>query len=135
MSVKKPKGGFHTHFFTNRGQKMTLYDLCKQLNIKESQIDEYFDSGVFYAKSEYDEKDLARLKTVNDLREIGMSSEKIAELLGRVDSADYAGQIRILREHRFALLDDVHNKELLITRTDYFIDEIILKQKCSEKTK
>ena len=94
---------------------MTRKEMCERCGIPPSTLRQY--EKLCAGKEDYDESDVSRISTFMTLCEAGFSPEDAMRFLGCGDEDD-DGKLRMLRDRRGALLDEIHDKERLLSRLD-----------------
>ncbi len=95
---------------------MTGAELCKRCGVPPSTLRQY--KKLCAGKEDYDESDVRRIGTFMNLCEAGFSPEDAVRFLGCGGEESNDGKLRMLRDRRGALLDDIHEKERLLSQLD-----------------
>lgn len=94
---------------------MTGAELCKRCGVPPSTLRQY--KKLCTGKEDYDESDVRRIGTFLTLCEAGFSPEDAMRFLGFGDEG-CDRKLKMLRDRRGALLDDIHEKERLLSQLD-----------------
>lgn len=109
---------------------MTLEETGKKYGISGDPLEVYLSSGLAGAKALtetgfYTETDLAALGLIDMLLRAGFDQEEAKRYLIMGERPDTGGaaasQIRMLREHRSCLRDQIHEKQKLLDSLDFMI--------------
>lgn len=104
---------------------MTGAELCRRCGVPPSTLRKYeklrpcADGGC----GDYDESDARRIGTFMTLCEAGFSPEEAMLFLCCGDESG-DGKLKMLRDKRGALLDNIHDMERLLSKLDYLAFEI-----------
>lgn len=105
---------------------MNAEEFCKTFNIAKEKMEYMEQEGLLkYLMAEdggYTD-DSYRICLVNTLMNIGMKPEDIIRYMDIPEEGYHDVKIRILREHRKNLLEDIHQKQKSLDCLDYFIHE------------
>ncbi|HKM28917.1 MAG TPA: MerR family transcriptional regulator, partial [Anaerovoracaceae bacterium] len=110
---------------------MTLLEASKRFNIEEEKLQYYEKNGLFDCHKQADgtinycDETLEYISLIDLLLKAGLDMDKLKVYLNGLgdDSISNEEQIKILIKQRYALLDDIHDKERILNQLDYIIHE------------
>ncbi len=103
---------------------MTLQRLGEQYDIAVEKLKYFSENELIEIDKEYENEDVERLSKICILYETGLSAKDIKKLLDFETENKYNEQLRLLGEHRFNLLDDIHAQQSQLDKLDYLMYEI-----------
>ena len=114
----------HLSFFVRSAMK--IGEICRRYGLSGGEIQFYIRKGILPEpqEDELSDEGLKRLGTVLLLRRAGLPDEKIEEYFGRDGRSCSGRRIRILRELRDRLLDEIHEREKLLGSFDCILYEL-----------
>lgn len=110
---------------------MTLLEASKRFKIDKEKLQYYEKTGLFDCHKQADgsidycDETLEYISLIELLLKAGLDMESLKKYLGGLgdDSISNEAQIKILIKQRYALLDDIHDKEKILNQLDYVIYE------------
>lgn len=110
---------------------MTLLEASKRFRIDGEKLRYYEENGLFDCHKQpdgsidYCEETLEYISLVDLLLKAGLDMESLKAYLSGLgdDSVSNEAQLKILMKQRYALLDDIHDKEKILNQLDYVIHE------------
>lgn len=108
---------------------MTLPEAARRFGIDRKKLLHYEKNGLFdcHRKADgsidYCDETLAYVSLIDLLLKAGLDMETLKTYLNGLgdDGISNEAQIKILIKQRYALLDDIHEKEKILNRLDYVI--------------
>lgn len=108
---------------------MTLFEACERFSIDKEKLQYYERSGLLDCHRQpdgnidYSDETLEYIGLVDLLVKAGLNIEAIKIYLSglRDNGISAEEQIKILVKQRYALLDDIHDKEKILRQLDYII--------------
>lgn len=110
---------------------MTLLDASKRFQIDQEKLQYYEKNGLFDCHKQpdgsidYCDETLEYISLIELLLKAGLDMEALKAYFSGLgdDSVSNEAQIKILIKQRYALLDDIHDKERILGQLDYVIRE------------
>lgn len=110
---------------------MTRLEASKRFNIEEDKLIYYEKHNLFDCHKQSDgsidycDETLEYISLIELLLKAGLDMEPLKTYLNGLgdDSVSNEEQIKILIKQRYALLDDIHSKEKILTQLDYVIHQ------------
>ena len=111
---------------------MTKQEASEQYNIPMKILDEYEAWGLCSEVKkvmgvwQYDDSDLERLSTIMTLHDVGFTNQEVEAYMRLLlmESNTETQRMEMIRQKRKNTLDEIHFKEIQITRLDYLRHEI-----------
>lgn len=111
---------------------MTLNEASRRFHISMEKLNFYEENGLLEyrmlsgGEPDYTEADLRRIGLIHSLLQAGFTIDTLKNYLNLLGNktGSKEEQIKILREQRFQLLDDIHEKQQSLDELDYMIGEI-----------
>lgn len=110
---------------------MTLTQAAGRFGIAEEKLKHYEKNGLFDCHKgpdgsiDYCDETLEYVSLIDLLLKTGLDIESVRGYLSDLgdDTLSNEAQIKILMRQRYALLDDIHDKEKIICQLDYIIHQ------------
>lgn len=111
---------------------MLLQEYCERYHLDIELLKSYAKNGLLQGRKckdgmfDYSEMDLCRAAQFSSLTKAGMDMETLKQfaVLLETGKSTQEEQIRLLRKCRYDLLEEIHSKQQLLDRLDYYIGEI-----------
>jgi len=111
---------------------MTINEASRRFHISMEKLQYYEKHGLLEGETledgsaDYQDAELRRIGLIHSLLDVGLDFNVLKEFLKLIDNSVTTKdeQIRILRNQRYRLLDDIHNKQQSLDQLDYIIHEI-----------
>lgn len=116
---------------------MTISEASKRFKIDKDKLLYYEKNGLFDCHMQpdgsidYCDETLEYISLIDLLLKAGLDMETLKTYLNSLgdDNTSNEAQIKILMKQRYALLDDIHDKEKILNQLDYVIHESKKKNK------
>ena len=107
---------------------MTLAEAEKKFNLPMDTLKQYVSFGFIHKKQndsqaeDYMDQDFERLGLIETLMSAGFTAEETRKYLSLTENMGTGEeQIRMLRKHRYIVLDDIHKRQQLLDQLDFMI--------------
>lgn len=107
---------------------MTLAEAEKKFNLSMETLKQYVSFGLIRAKQsethseDYRDQDFERLGLIETLMSAGFTAEETRKYLSLTENMGTdEEQIRMLRKHRYEVLDDIHKRQQILDQLDFMI--------------
>ena len=107
---------------------MTLAEAEKKFNLPMDTLKQYVSFGFIHTKQsenqaeDYMDQDFERLGLIETLMSAGFTAEETRKYLSLTENMGTGEeQIRMLRKHRYIVLDDIHKRQQLLDQLDFMI--------------
>ena len=122
---------------------MTLEEASKRFGVDLDKLKNYEKNGLLTpieilssGEKQYTEEEVRKIGVIGSLLKAGLAYEDIRQYLSQSNSGTENTEeiLRILRQHRYNLLENIHEKQRLLDEIDYLIDDM-RKKFCKGKRK
>ena len=111
---------------------MTLEDATCRYGLSMEKLQRYAEEGFLHCQTrpdgsvDYDEEDFKKIGQIQSLTAIGMSPENLRLFFDLPENSAQGreGKTRMLRKCRASLLEEIHKKQQILDRIDYYICEL-----------
>ncbi|PWM71282.1 MAG: hypothetical protein DBX59_09210 [Bacillota bacterium] len=107
---------------------MTVEEASRRFDIEQEEINSYIREGyILKSDEDLDEYDFQNIGIIRTLLQFNISGTDLCRYLNLEKKKNRTSdneQIRLLRNARTKMLDEIHEKQKILDRIDYFIYEI-----------
>ncbi|MBS5736731.1 MAG: MerR family transcriptional regulator [Clostridiales bacterium] len=112
---------------------MTLEEASKRFGVDLDKLKNYEKNGLLTpieilasGEKQYTEEEVRKIGVIGSLLKAGLAYEDIRQYLSQSNSGTENTEeiLRILRQHRYSLLENIHEKQRLLDEIDYLIDDM-----------